>query len=84
MKKSTLVTKFLRYWNARMTLQQAETEVLLCFTAEFPVSNYADWNTHVDEDWCEHFFQLYKDDGEIDLLWLVVGLCAVGPQPTHA
>lgn len=80
MKKSELVVKFLRHWNPLLAPVSAETEVLLCFTAEYPVTNYASWNTEIDDDWSERFFRLHKDDPDIDLLWLVSGLSSVGPQ----
>ena len=83
MKKTPLAVRFLQYWQPGKSERECIAEILLCFSTEFPISNFSWWDTEIDDKWARQYFYKYKDHSAIDLLWLIVDLSKIGQPPPY-
>jgi hypothetical protein len=55
MKKSTLIATFLTRLGGDVTIEHAERLVATTFAKEYPNSNFREWDTEINDDWCWSF-----------------------------
>ena len=77
MKKSDLIARFSMHRGIASNAHDAYTALLLHFNDEYPISNFEQWNTVLDEDWANSFYLRHRDDPDCDMRWLLAGLWQV-------
>ncbi|MET0267000.1 MAG: hypothetical protein ABW202_15460 [Duganella sp.] len=77
MKKSDLIVQLCLHRGEAANPQEAHTALLLMFNEEYPIANFTQWDSELDQEWAESFYLRYRDDTDCDMRWLLTGLSQV-------